>query len=87
MDRGTAMKYVPYFISPKPYEPSRTTPGKFGAMGSKLLKYLGKSHYDVKLTPAEFRRITLWVDANAPDRGFEKLSPDQRLHLAEFATP
>ena len=87
MDRRTAMKYVPYFVSPKPYEPSRTTPGKFGAMGSKLLKYLDKSHYDVKLTPAEFRRITLWVDANAPDRGFEKLSPDQRIGLAEFAAP
>ena len=38
LDRKTAMKYVPHFISPKPYEPSRTVPGKFGALGSRLLK-------------------------------------------------
>ena len=87
IDRKYASRYVPYFVSPKPFEPSRTTPGKFGAMGSKLLKYLDKSHHDVKLTAAQFRRITLWVDCNAVDRGFEKLSESQRQRLAEFAPP
>ena len=33
-------------------------PGKFGAMASPLLKYLDKSHYDVSLTPEEFRQRT-----------------------------
>jgi hypothetical protein len=48
---------------------SRTVPGKFGAMASPLLKYLDKSHYDVALTPDEFRRITLWLDCNGNELG------------------
>jgi hypothetical protein len=48
---------------------SRTVPGKFGAMASPLLKYLDKSHYEVSLTPDEFRRITLWLDCNGNELG------------------
>ncbi len=46
---------------------SRTIAGKFGARWSRLRKdgYLSKSHYDVKLTKVELRRITLWLDANS----------------------
>jgi hypothetical protein len=30
---------------------------------------------------------TLWADTNAVDRGFEKLTAQERQHLAEFAAP
>ncbi len=44
---------------------ARTVPGKFGAKASKLVELLERGHYDVKLSPAEFRRITLWLDCNS----------------------
>lgn len=44
---------------------ARSIPGKFGARGSKLLKLLDAGHYDVKLTPDELHRLTLWLDANS----------------------
>jgi hypothetical protein len=47
------------------WQPSRTVPGKFGARASKLLDLLDKGHYDVKLSPEELRRITLWLDSNS----------------------
>ena len=40
----------------------RTTPGAFGARASKLYQMLAKGHNDVKLTPDEMHRITLWLD-------------------------
>ena len=40
----------------------RTTPGQFGARASKLYQMLRKGHNDVKLTPDEMHRITLWLD-------------------------
>jgi len=40
----------------------RTTPGKFGARGSKLFEILEKGHYDVKLSAEDFHRLTLWLD-------------------------
>jgi hypothetical protein len=40
----------------------RTTPGRFGARASKLLEILEKGHYDVKLSPEELHRLTLWMD-------------------------
>ncbi len=43
-------------------ERHRTTPGKFGAQASKLLKLLEDGHYDVKLSEEELHRITLWLD-------------------------
>jgi hypothetical protein len=58
---------------------SRTVPGKFGAMASPLLKYLDKSHYDVSLTPDEFRRITLWMDCNGNELGaYTKVDEQKR---------
>jgi hypothetical protein len=44
---------------------SRTMPGGFGARASKLLEYLGQSHYGVDLSEADFRRIVLWLDCNS----------------------
>jgi hypothetical protein len=58
----------PYAQRPSPAQHlSRTTPGKFGALGSRLYqdRYLGSSHYNVNLTAEELRRITLWLDANS----------------------
>jgi hypothetical protein len=41
----------------------RTTPGEFGARASKLYALLKKSHYEVKLSPEEMHRITVWLDS------------------------
>ena len=43
----------------------RTTPGKFGAHASKLYKILKDGHHDVKLTPEEMHRITVWLDSSS----------------------
>ena len=48
---------------------SRSVPGKHGAYGAPLLRYLDKSHEGVDLTPDEFRRITLWLDCNSNELG------------------
>lgn len=39
--------------------------GVYGARGSRLLKLLRAGHYDVKLTPEEFRQLGTWIDMNA----------------------
>jgi hypothetical protein len=44
---------------------ARCVPGGFGAAASKLLGYLDERHYGVKLSPADRRRITLWLDCNS----------------------
>ncbi len=44
-------------------------PGKTGALGSKLYPMLKNGHNDVKLTPEEMRRITLWLDCNSDFHG------------------
>ena len=45
--------------------PTRTVPGQFGALGSKLYAQIKKGHNDLKLTPEELHRITLWLDSNS----------------------
>jgi len=51
---------------------SRTTPGKFGAHASGLMKLLNTApqHKDLKLTDEELRRITLWLDLNSNEIGW-----------------
>jgi len=44
---------------------SRTIAGKFGARASKLLAYMDERHYDVKLSPEDTHRLTLWLDCNS----------------------
>ncbi|MDP6524553.1 MAG: hypothetical protein QGI24_09990 [Kiritimatiellia bacterium] len=44
---------------------SYSLPGKDGARVSKLYQHLAKGHHDVKLSPEEMRRITLWIDCNS----------------------
>lgn len=40
-----------------------TTPGEFGARASKLYHLLHEGHHDVKLSPGEMRRTTVWLDS------------------------
>jgi hypothetical protein len=65
----------------------RTTPGKFGARASKLLKLLDDGHYDVKLSEEEFHRITLWLDLASVFYGvYEKEGGEAQLR-GEVAYP
>jgi len=50
---------------------SRTIPGKFGAIRSKLYSHLLPSHHDVALTTDERHRVTLWLDCNSNELGSE----------------
>ena len=56
---------------------SRTIPGQFGAAASPLLKYLGREHYDVQLSPEDFHRLTLWLDCNSEFLGAYEDAPAQ----------
>ena len=47
------------------FDSARTVPGKFGARVSKLYQMLAKGHHEVKLTPEEMHRLTLWLDSNS----------------------
>jgi hypothetical protein len=51
---------------------SRTTPGRFGARASGILKSLTTKDYhkDVQLTPDQWRRLTLWLDLNSNEIGW-----------------
>lgn len=40
-------------------------PGEEGARVSRLYKLLAAGHYDVKLSPEDLRRVTLWLDCNS----------------------
>jgi hypothetical protein len=46
-------------------DPYRTTPGQFGALGSRLYKLLQDGHHDVQLTAEEMHRLTLWLDCTS----------------------
>lgn len=37
---------------------------------SELVRVLKKGHYNVELTDDEWRKLYMWIDYNAPDRGF-----------------
>lgn len=41
----------------------RTTPGEFGARASGLFKMLQAGHHDLKLTPEDLHRLTVWLDS------------------------
>jgi len=68
-------------------EGSRTTPGQFGALGSRLYRMLAAGHPDapgekLKLSPADLRRITLWLDCNSNFYGaYRDLESQQRGQL------
>lgn len=65
----------------------RTVPGRFGAQGSRLLQMLDKGHHDVKLSPEDFHRLTLWLDCSSMFYGvFEKEGGKAQLQ-GENASP
>ena len=41
----------------------RTTPGEFGARASRLFALLEEGHHGVCLSPADWARLTLWLDS------------------------
>ncbi len=43
-----------------------TPPGSWGSRVSPLMQLLSKGHKDVKLSPAEWRLLTAWIDSNVP---------------------
>jgi hypothetical protein len=51
---------------------SRTTPGRFGAKASGIMKSLATKEYhkDVQLSKDELRRLTLWLDLNSNEIGW-----------------
>jgi len=53
---------IPYIWRP---EGERSTPGKVGAAASELYQMLAKGHHDVKLSPDDLHRLTVWLDCNA----------------------
>jgi len=48
-----------------PWSEPRTTPGQFGALGSKLYGILAAEHYGLKLSGDDLSRIALWLDCNS----------------------
>jgi cytochrome c553 len=64
-----------------------TTPGKFGARGSRLYEILAKGHYDVKLPEEDRHRIALWLDCCSMFYGvYEKEGGEAQLR-GEVARP
>ncbi len=58
---------------------SKTYPGKFGALASKLYQKLEKGHHNVKLSPDEMHRLALWLDCNSDFYGtYEKVEEQRR---------
>jgi len=51
---------------------SRTTPGRFGAQASGIMKSLTTKdyHQDLKMTDDDWRRLTLWLDLNSNHLGW-----------------
>jgi hypothetical protein len=58
---------------------SKTYPGKFGAMASRLYPLLKNGHKNVQLTPEEMRSIVLWLDCNSDFYGtYENLEAQRK---------
>lgn len=74
----------------KPGNPrSRSIAGQIGARACQLLKFLGPhnqgldiepdaNHRDIKLTPEEFHRVTLWMDLNCNELGTYDISEESK---------
>ncbi|MDR1602004.1 MAG: hypothetical protein LBS42_06200, partial [Tannerella sp.] len=71
--------YAFYYDGGGSFTESKTFPGKFGALASKLYLMLDKGHKNVKLTPEEKRRIALWLDCNSDFYGtYENIEAQRR---------
>ena len=79
------INYVAYTFWGAPegnYEP-RTEPLRFGAVASKLTRLLKEGHYGVKLTPEEWERLNVWIDANALFYGTFNVKDQERQQQGE----
>ncbi len=65
----------------------RTIPGKFGAQDSRLIAMLEKGHHDVKLSPEDFHRLTLWQDCVSLFYGVFEKEPGEAQLRGELAMP
>jgi hypothetical protein len=63
----------------------RTIPGKFGAHASPLIALLEKGHHDVKLSPEDFHRLTLWQDCVGLFYGVFEKAPGEAQLRGEIA--
>jgi hypothetical protein len=93
--KGKYQKQSPELMDPLPsnggawnsFTTSRTFPGQFGANASPLWKLLKSGHYDVSLTPAEYRAIALWLDNNADFYGAFELETLEAQRNSQHVTP
>jgi hypothetical protein len=68
----------------------QTTPvgGKYGALGSRLLKMLRAGHNDVQLSDSDLRRLAAWIDCNAIFYGtFDSAEQAKQLAGERVAMP
>jgi hypothetical protein len=65
----------------------RTIPGRFGARASKLFKLLEAGHYDVTLSPDDFRRLGLWLDCSSMFYGVYEQAGGEAQLRGEIARP
>jgi len=73
------LQKVAFYYDSGSFTESKTIPGKFGALASRLYGMLNTTHHDLKLTPDEMSRITLWLDCNSDFYGtYENLPAQSR---------
>ena len=65
----------------------RTTPGEFGARGSKLYSMLTKGHHDLKLPPEDLHRIAVWLDSCSLFYGVYEPEGGEAQLLGEIVRP
>jgi len=68
-----------FFYDNGTFTESKTYPGKYGALASRLYKMLEKGHKDIKLSQEEMRKISIWLDCNSDFYGtYENLEAQRR---------
>jgi hypothetical protein len=73
-----------FFFSSGSFTESKTIPGAFGALASRLYAVLQKGHHGVKLTPEELGRIALWLDCNSDFYGaYDRLDMQARGEIVK----
>jgi hypothetical protein len=80
-----ALRPYAFWHSYKGEDFSRSTAGKIGARGSKLLAHLDPRHHGVQLSAQERRMLTLWLDCLSPFYGWDRDTEAQQR--GEAAVP
>lgn len=66
---------------------SRTIPGYFGAIRSRLYSHLLPSHHNVNLTSDEIHRVVIWLDCNTNELGSEANVSGQQASPSQVVYP